>query len=108
MVMKPEPLAGALAQAKGLMPAATTLLLSPQGRRFDQQLAESLAQAGELFGDEALTSALAELETFLYGGRSGNWDGAALRAAVERLQREFPGSREAGGGDSGFALYPGD
>ena len=48
MVMKPEPLAGALAEAKGRMPTATTLLLSPQGRRFDQKLAASLAQAGEL------------------------------------------------------------
>jgi tRNA (guanine37-N1)-methyltransferase len=48
MVMKPEPLTGALAEAKRRMPAATTLLLSPQGRRFDQKLAESLASAGEL------------------------------------------------------------
>ncbi|WP_319524240.1 tRNA (guanosine(37)-N1)-methyltransferase TrmD [uncultured Desulfosarcina sp.] len=48
MVMKPEPLAGALAEAKGRLPGATTLLLSPQGRRFDQPLAESLARAGDL------------------------------------------------------------
>ena len=43
MVMKPEPLAAALAEAKIGMPAATTLLLSPQGKRFDQPLAQSLA-----------------------------------------------------------------
>jgi len=48
MVMKPEPLTRALEEAKGRMPQATTLLLSPQGRRFDQKMAESLAQAGEL------------------------------------------------------------
>lgn len=44
MVMKPEPLKGAVLEAKDRMPAATTLLLSPQGKRFDQPLAESLAE----------------------------------------------------------------
>ncbi len=48
MVMKPEPLAGALAQAQRLVPDATTLLLSPQGRRFDQMMARTLA------GEDAL------------------------------------------------------
>ena len=43
MVMKPEPLSAALAEAKMCMPGAMTLLLSPQGRPFDQTLAESLA-----------------------------------------------------------------
>ena len=48
MVMKPEPLTGAVEEAKGRMPEATTLLLSPQGKRFDQPLAESLAAAQSL------------------------------------------------------------
>ena len=48
MVMKPEPLTAALAEAKTRMHAATTLLLSPQGKRFDQDLAQSLASAEEL------------------------------------------------------------
>lgn len=43
MVMKPEPLAGALAEAKRRMPSAATLMLSPQGRCFDQSIARSLA-----------------------------------------------------------------
>jgi tRNA (guanine37-N1)-methyltransferase len=43
MVMKPDPLAAALLEAKAGMPRATTLLLSPQGRPFDQALARSLA-----------------------------------------------------------------
>jgi tRNA (guanine37-N1)-methyltransferase len=43
MVMKPEPLASALKIAKKGAPASVTLLLSPQGKRLDQQLAESLA-----------------------------------------------------------------
>ncbi len=48
MVMKPEPLTAALAAAKTQLPSATTLLLSPQGTRFDQRLAESLAGAAQL------------------------------------------------------------
>ena len=48
MVMKPEPLAAALVEAKKCMPQATTLLLSPQGRPFDQALAQSLAAVDAL------------------------------------------------------------
>lgn len=48
MVMKPEPLTAALTAAKRQLPSATTLLLSPQGTRFDQGLAESLAGATQL------------------------------------------------------------
>ena len=38
MVMKPEPLTAAMAEAKNRLPSATTILLSPQGKRFDQQV----------------------------------------------------------------------
>jgi len=48
MVMKPEPLSAALSAAKQRLPMAKTLLLSPQGKRFDQQMAQSLAAADEL------------------------------------------------------------
>ncbi len=48
MVMKPEPLTAALVEAQTRLPAATTLLLSPQGKRFDQGLAQSLASVNEL------------------------------------------------------------
>jgi tRNA (guanine37-N1)-methyltransferase len=43
MVMKPEPLASAVEAAKKAAPEAVTLLLSPQGKRLDQHLAEFLA-----------------------------------------------------------------
>jgi tRNA (guanine37-N1)-methyltransferase len=43
MVMKPEPLAGAIRSAKTRWPRAKTVLLSPQGRLFDQGLARELA-----------------------------------------------------------------
>jgi tRNA (guanine37-N1)-methyltransferase len=43
MVMKPEPLARALREAKCEMPFAETILLTPQGRIFDQKMANQLA-----------------------------------------------------------------
>ncbi|NVM20548.1 MAG: tRNA (guanosine(37)-N1)-methyltransferase TrmD [Desulfobacterales bacterium] len=42
MVMKPEPLAGAIRHAKKRHPEAYTLMLTPQGRLFDQALAREL------------------------------------------------------------------
>ncbi len=43
MVMKPEPLAGAIRAAGLRVPSAKTILLTPQGRVFDQKLANELA-----------------------------------------------------------------
>jgi tRNA (guanine37-N1)-methyltransferase len=45
MVMKPEPLAAALQAANIAAPDAAVVLLSPQGRQFDQPMARQLAQA---------------------------------------------------------------
>ena len=42
MVMKPEPLARALRAARDMAPSAPVVLLSPQGRRFDQATARDL------------------------------------------------------------------
>lgn len=44
MVMKPEPLAGALRAAGKQLPAAKKVLLSPQGRLFDQKMAEAFTR----------------------------------------------------------------
>ncbi len=43
MVMKPEPLAAALRDVRQQTPGALTLLMSPQGRRFDQAMAREMA-----------------------------------------------------------------
>lgn len=43
MVMKPEPVAAALSAARQVAAQAPVVLLSPQGRRFDQTLAAELA-----------------------------------------------------------------
>ena len=48
MVMKPEPLAAAVEQAKKALPQATTVLMSPQGQRFDQAMAGRLATTSGL------------------------------------------------------------
>src|SRR5881394_2899076 len=48
MVMKPEPLVSAIEAAKAREPGARVILMSPQGRRFDQGL------ANELLGREKL------------------------------------------------------
>lgn len=48
MVMKPEPLVKAIAAAKVNAPDAAAILLSPQGRPFDQSLARDLAGADGL------------------------------------------------------------
>lgn len=43
MVMKPEPIAAALEHVKAAVPAGRVILLSPQGRRYSQKVAEELA-----------------------------------------------------------------
>jgi tRNA (guanine37-N1)-methyltransferase len=43
MVMKPEPLAGAIRAATRMVPKAKTVLLTPQGRVFNQRMARELA-----------------------------------------------------------------
>jgi tRNA (guanine37-N1)-methyltransferase len=48
MVMKPEPLVAAIENAKTKMPRSKVILLSPQGRVFNQALAAELAKEEEL------------------------------------------------------------
>jgi len=48
MVMKPEPLAGAIRAAAQTVPKAKTVLLTPQGRVFDQRMAQELASCDGL------------------------------------------------------------
>jgi tRNA (guanine37-N1)-methyltransferase len=43
MVMKPEPLAAAIRETSKTRPGAKTVLLTPQGRMFNQQMARGLA-----------------------------------------------------------------
>jgi tRNA (guanine37-N1)-methyltransferase len=70
MVMKPEPLAAAIEAARKATPAAPVILLSPQGRPFDQQMARELTRqpaliliCGRYEGvDERVTEQFVDLE----------------------------------------------
>jgi tRNA (guanine37-N1)-methyltransferase len=70
MVMKPEPLAAAIEAAGKTTPSAPVILLSPQGRRFDQQMARELTRqpgliliCGRYEGvDERVTEQFVDLE----------------------------------------------
>lgn len=48
MVMKPEPIAGAVQYAKSIAPSSKTVLLTPQGRPFNQKVAKELAEVDGL------------------------------------------------------------
>src|ERR1041384_4690138 len=48
MVMKPEPLVAAIEDAKKRNPSARVVLLSPQGRKFSQAVAQELAQRDQI------------------------------------------------------------
>jgi tRNA (guanine37-N1)-methyltransferase len=68
MVMRPEPLARAIAAARAELPQARVLYLSPQGRRFDHAGAVELAQ---------------RTETIFLAGRYEGVDERLLAAAVD-------------------------
>ena len=48
MVMKPEPLAAAIGTAREKFPEAMTVMLTPQGRKFDQAMAGELSRESGL------------------------------------------------------------
>jgi tRNA (guanine37-N1)-methyltransferase len=48
MVMKPEPLVGAIEAARAALPGAHVVLLTPQGAPFDQRKAEELSRRDRL------------------------------------------------------------
>jgi tRNA (guanine37-N1)-methyltransferase len=97
MVMKPEPLVGAIEAARAASPGAHVVLLTPQGARFDQRKAEELARrerlvlvCGRYEGvDERVLSFVDEelsLGDFILQGGE-----AAALAVVEAVARLIPG-----------------
>jgi tRNA (guanine37-N1)-methyltransferase len=99
MVMKPEPLAGAIRAAKQKCPSAKTILLSPQGRVFDQELANELSDfeglvllCGRYEGvDERISHDLIDYEIsigdyVLTGGE------LAAMVLIEAVTRQIPGT----------------
>ena len=105
MVMKPEPLAGAVRAAAGRAPGAAKILLSPQGRVFDQQLAKELATEDGLIlicgryegTDERIESDLVDLEVSIGDFVLSGGEIAAM-IIVDALTRLIPGA--LGGAES--------
>jgi tRNA (guanine37-N1)-methyltransferase len=110
MVMKPEPLTAAMAEARRQLPTATRLLLSPQGRRFDQQLAQSLAcmdalimvcgryeGVDERFIDQHVDAEISIGDFVLTGGELG---AMVVIDAVVRLIPGVLGNADSAGSDT--------
>jgi tRNA (guanine37-N1)-methyltransferase len=110
MVMKPEPLAAAIRSAKAMAPMAPTILLAPQGRRFDQATAQQLARSqalilicGRYEGiDERVTEQFVDLELsigdFVLTG--GELAAMAVMDAVTRLLPGALGNEDSAAQDS--------
>ena len=105
MVMKPEPIAGAVRAAAARVPGAPRILLSPQGRVFDQQLAGELAAepgliliCGRYEGTDArIENELVDLEVSIGDFVLSGGEIAAM-LIVDALTRLIPGA--LGGADS--------
>ena len=99
MVMKPEPLAGAIRAAKRKCPDAKTILLSPQGRVFDQAAANELAAfeglilvcgryegVDERISDELIDDEISIGDYVLTGGE------LAAMVVIDAVTRQIPGT----------------
>jgi tRNA (guanine37-N1)-methyltransferase len=110
MVMKPEPLAAAIKAAQQSAPTAPVVLMSPQGKRFDQSMAEDLAECDGLIFicgryegiDERITEQYVDLEIsmgdFVLTG--GELAAMAVMDAVTRLLPGVLGNEDSAEQDS--------
>jgi tRNA (guanine37-N1)-methyltransferase len=105
MVMKPEPLAGAVRAAAAMAPGAPRVLLSPQGRVLDQRLTGGLAAENGLIlicgryegTDERIASDLVDLEVSIGDFVLSGGETAAM-VIIDAVTRLIPGA--LGGPDS--------
>jgi tRNA (guanine37-N1)-methyltransferase len=110
MVMKPEPLASAIREAKQLAPKAPIVLMAPQGKRFDQSTAQSLAATpgivficGRYEGiDERIAEQFVDLELSIgdYVLTGGELPAMVVMDAVTRLLPGALGNEDSAGQDS--------
>jgi len=111
MVMKPEPLKAAVSCAKDRAPESTVILLTPQGKRFDQEKALELAGlkqgliliCGRYEGiDERIYSLVADEEISIgdYVMTGGELGAMVIMDAVARLIPGVLGSTESFQSDS--------
>jgi tRNA (guanine37-N1)-methyltransferase len=105
MVMKPEPLAAAIRAARERVPAARTILMTPQGRVFSQPIAREMAALPEIIlvcgryegvddrlGRDLITDELSIGDYVLTGGE------VAAMVVIDAVTRLIPGV--LGGADS--------
>jgi len=110
MVMKPEPLAAAIRTAAAELPSAARILLTPQGRRFDQDMARQLAGleglilvCGRYEGvDERIRQELIDYEVSIgdYVLSGGELAAMVIVEAVTRLLPGALGGEDAAQNDS--------
>jgi tRNA (guanine37-N1)-methyltransferase len=119
MVMKPEPLAACIEKVAAARPAARVILTTPQGKPFNQPLAEELAREDELLiicgryegVDERVRELFVDDEISLgdFVLTGGEIAAMAIVDAVSRLIPGVLGSDESAAGDSfsdGLLEYP--
>lgn len=110
MVMKPEPLAAAIREARRRFPGSQTISLSPQGRRFDQATARAFASrpglvlvCGRYEGiDERVVTGLIDHEVSIgdYVLTGGELAAMVVIDAVARLVPGILGGAESAAYDS--------
>lgn len=110
MVMKPEPLAAAVRDARSRIPGADVVLLSPQGRVFNQTMASALAGGSGLIFicgryegvDERIVLNEVDLEVSIgdYVLTGGELPAMILMDAVTRLLPEALGGEDSADRDS--------
>jgi tRNA (guanine37-N1)-methyltransferase len=118
MVMKAEPLVGAIEAARARAPGAQALLMSPRGKPFDQQAARSLAASAGLIlvcgryegVDERVTAYLdGELSVGDFVMTGGELAALAVVDSVSRWVPGVLGNEASAGGESfegGLLEYP--
>lgn len=118
MVMKPEPVARALRDLRGRAPAAKVLLMTPQGRPFDQGAARELSRedglifvCGRYEGFDERIRPMADAEYSLgdFVLTGGELAAMVMIDAVARLLPEVLGNRgsvEADSYSDGLLEYP--
>jgi tRNA (guanine37-N1)-methyltransferase len=85
MIMKPEPLKAAILSAKKKAPKAKVVLMTPQGRRFNQKYAEQLAGVDERIYTQWVDEEISMGDYVLTGGE------LAAMAVIDSVTRLVPG-----------------
>jgi tRNA (guanine37-N1)-methyltransferase len=116
MVLKPEPLVRAVRRLRGQVPAVRSILLSPQGRRFDQAVARELAAESTLLlvcgryqgvDERARAEIGEELSVGDYVLSGGEIAAMAVIEAVARLVPGVVGSADSLAGETFSAAADG-